>query len=54
MFEVIIDLFELVGQKAELTYRDRVLHAMAHQVAIGGVEKEAGKPTLAVFSKKAN
>jgi hypothetical protein len=40
MFEVIIDLFELVGQKAELTFRDRVLHAMAHQVAIGGVEKE--------------
>ena len=39
MFEVIIDLFELVGHKSELTYRDRVLHSMAHQVAIGGVEK---------------
>lgn len=39
MFEVIIDMFELVGQSAKLEFRDRVLHAMAHQVTIGGVEK---------------
>lgn len=39
MFEVIIDLFELVGENADLTFRDRVLHAMAHQVTIGGIEK---------------
>ena len=39
MFEVIIDLYELVGESAKLTFRDRVLQAEVHQVTIGGSEK---------------